>query len=420
MTFSKKISGLLILLLCSLLYAQEDITLNLIVRFGDVKLPSSYRMIGLPGNSEISVGSVLTGEFGKDWVAFADNGSGNLVSFTDNTDEDFILSQGKALWILSKDNLIIENLESPAANMVKEFVRITLHPGWNMITNPLDSSISWESVQKQNDLNDRIYYFKDGRYITNSVKFEPYLGYYFFNRYNLDYLEIPVKETSGIYKSDYTEYDTVKVIVSSDNIVYDEFVVLTGSNVTQTNITQYSPPDNFSSVSIYSEAEGNKVKEIILNPGNDPVNIILKNTLPDAKIDIKKSNNSFGKISLTDQYGIDITNSKVSTGEHYYKLYISEKGNDDIIPDRFEISNPYPNPFNPETNFRLMLTESKDISYRIYDSLGREVFKSGVQNYQPGYHSVSVDMNGFSSGVYYYMFFADNKDIKSGKLILLK
>ncbi|MBN1293570.1 MAG: T9SS type A sorting domain-containing protein [Candidatus Latescibacteria bacterium] len=86
---------------------------------------------------------------------------------------------------------------------------------------------------------------------------------------------------------------------------------------------------------------------------------------------------------------------------------VTEEGNTAETPQAFTLYQNTPNPFNPGTAIRYELTQSQQISMRVYDLLGREVavLDSGMKD--TGYHEVywnGRDANGISaaSGVYLY------------------
>ena len=68
----------------------------------------------------------------------------------------------------------------------------------------------------------------------------------------------------------------------------------------------------------------------------------------------------------------------------------------------FELSENYPNPFNPTTTVTFKLAESEKISLKVYDVLGQLV-KTVFDNktYTAGAHLVTIDMADYSSGVYF-------------------
>jgi hypothetical protein len=71
----------------------------------------------------------------------------------------------------------------------------------------------------------------------------------------------------------------------------------------------------------------------------------------------------------------------------------------------FALEQNYPNPFNPSTTIAFSLSESGLATLEIFDVLGRRVKTVFKDMYQSiGRHYVVVDLEGYSSGVYYYGF----------------
>ncbi|MCW8849923.1 MAG: cohesin domain-containing protein [Melioribacteraceae bacterium] len=94
--------------------------------------------------------------------------------------------------------------------------------------------------------------------------------------------------------------------------------------------------------------------------------------------------------------------------------------------DNFFISPPYPNPFNPITNFRFGLANNAIVNLYIMDIKGTIVKK--MINSKPmnkGIFENQLDGNNLSSGVYFFYFEAvstleGKRYFETGKLILLK
>jgi len=70
----------------------------------------------------------------------------------------------------------------------------------------------------------------------------------------------------------------------------------------------------------------------------------------------------------------------------------------------FELSQNFPNPFNPETHIKFTLPETGNVTLKVYDVLGNEVLTllNGERNY--GTYSVAFNpaQNGLASGIYIY------------------
>lgn len=424
---NKKYILLVWIVFSALQFAQTDIELNLLVRFGDILNTDSYRMVGLPGNSRFKVSELMNGQSTSDWIAFADDGTGKLTPHSPGIDDEFIFSTGKAYWVLSKENFRVQNLTAPAATLTGGKARIPLHSGWNMITNPFDTSTSWEAIKKLNNSNDKIYYFKDGRFTSNSIKFEPYLGYYFFNRFDKEYLEIPANVSSEIYKEATSFPDLISIsLVDNDNVFAEYELYLSNDYPIEDNYSQYSPPLNFVSSAIFSQLSTNGKKEYFSGNifyNNLPLTVPLSMFTNEIPLSISINNNNLGyNAKVVDEFGFDVEQIMPDGKVHNYFLVISnsELSNGTLIPEQFIVSNPYPNPFNPSTKIRVGVPEPVYMTLDIYNVQGKLVKEFKEEKYEAGFNDILINMTGNPSGIYFYRISSENKIHTSGKFILLK
>ncbi|MBN1633229.1 MAG: T9SS type A sorting domain-containing protein [Ignavibacteria bacterium] len=93
---------------------------------------------------------------------------------------------------------------------------------------------------------------------------------------------------------------------------------------------------------------------------------------------------------------------------------------EEINIENEKIINSYPNPFNSITKIQFQVPSQKFVKLVVYDLLGREM-KMLVNEYkQAGVYEVSFDASGLSSGVYYYVLFADGKKVGAKKMAVIK
>ncbi|NIR49895.1 T9SS type A sorting domain-containing protein [candidate division KSB1 bacterium] len=94
------------------------------------------------------------------------------------------------------------------------------------------------------------------------------------------------------------------------------------------------------------------------------------------------------------------------------------------VPENFELSQNFPNPFNPETKIRFQIPNADKVVIKILDMLGREVKSLVDERKKAGFHVVTWDATDnhgrkVSSGVYYYQI-VSGEFRQTRKMLLLK
>lgn len=89
------------------------------------------------------------------------------------------------------------------------------------------------------------------------------------------------------------------------------------------------------------------------------------------------------------------------------------------IPTSFSLSPNYPNPFNVYTTISYSLPNPSQVTFDIYDILGRKVETSVNEKQQAGYHHIVWSAENLSTGIYFYKIQAGNY-IETKKMLLLK
>lgn len=88
-------------------------------------------------------------------------------------------------------------------------------------------------------------------------------------------------------------------------------------------------------------------------------------------------------------------------------------------PEKFQLMQNFPNPFNNETRISFLLPEVSHVSLRIFDLLGNEVSTLLNQEMIEGLHTVAFNPGSLCSGTYFYTLQAGSfRDSK--KIVLLK
>jgi hypothetical protein len=91
----------------------------------------------------------------------------------------------------------------------------------------------------------------------------------------------------------------------------------------------------------------------------------------------------------------------------------------DGVPATFALDQNYPNPFNPSTTIRYGLPYKSNTTLTVFSPLGQQVavFQEGEQ--EAGYHEITLDASGLSSGTYFYRLQAGDF-VQTRKLLLLR
>ncbi len=72
-----------------------------------------------------------------------------------------------------------------------------------------------------------------------------------------------------------------------------------------------------------------------------------------------------------------------------------------MLPERFEISRIYPNPFNPLTQIEFTLPRSEQVTLKVYNLLGQQVATLLNDKLDAGWHRVPFHCGALGSGVYF-------------------
>jgi len=89
------------------------------------------------------------------------------------------------------------------------------------------------------------------------------------------------------------------------------------------------------------------------------------------------------------------------------------------IPNKFSLSQNFPNPFNPSTRINYELPITNYVSLKVYDALGNEVETLVNENQNAGSYSVDFDASQLPSGIYFYKLFTENFS-ETKKMVVVK
>ncbi len=157
-----------------------------------------------------------------------------------------------------------------------------------------------------------------------------------------------------------------------------------------------------------SQIYGTKITDI---PQPEPYDWTPAWPLPEAS-DMQYSNASL-KTGGTD-------GKAIGDGGWFTNGYTGVAQTPNTLPGKFELSNNYPNPFNPSTIIKFSLAKAGNVSLKVYNVMGQLVKTVIANDYRSnGNYEISVNMNNFASGVYFYSLRQGN-NIVTKKMMLLK
>ncbi len=126
------------------------------------------------------------------------------------------------------------------------------------------------------------------------------------------------------------------------------------------------------------------------------------------------------------QIAPDKVQGQVTSGTFYFdNLRLKYPGSSTEVekisssPASFNLEQNYPNPFNPSTVINFNLAKKEKVSLKVYDILGREVATLINKDFTAGFHSVTFNASGLSSGMYFYRLQTDEHSVVR-KMVLVK
>lgn len=398
------------------------------VNNSDLTLSENFKMVSIPGDTTISLKSILTGEVGNSWMAFREVGGDYPLPYIPEDEENFKFSPGKAFWIISKNNIHLGPFFVNKVPLQSNTYSIKLNKGWNLISNPFDKPLNWKDVRLLNNLqNDLIYYFYEGYYDNASVKMQPYLGYYYYNRKELDEIILPYPGSVQLHKAEIkTNYFRLKSINDKDT----SSITIYLSDKENTELSnQLYPINNFVQFGTTVNLLNKLYSEIVIYPGNEitrlPLSIINRKN--------KKIKYIF-ESNITESYSnivFSILNDKIITPLDNIPFYLNENSNLEIligkqdifnnliIPKVFNVSQNHPNPFNPTTQINIFLPEDSQLTIDVFNSIGEKVSTLFAGSAKAGEHKFTFNGDFLSSGIYFYSV-KSNFGVVTKKMVLIK
>jgi len=376
------------------------------------------------------------------------------------------MAPGKAFWLIVKEAGQIIDTGPGVSNPTEKEFAIPLYPKWNFIANPFNFPIMVDKLRLKSNGQSPILRSYQGSWSPISTQitvFEPFEGYAVDNKLNIVdtlFVDPDLSPLSGsLSKSFYSTLDknilwSIRILAQSQDARDEDNVAAIVPSASQNwdELDQPEPPVIGDYVSVYFSHRDwqTLAKAFCIDARPDPAGA--------GEIwEFEVKTNIRDKVNLTFE-GIDEvppelevwlvddalkitqnlreTNHYVVAGSEQPKQlklvvgkhdFVGEKlAGAQLIPTSYELSQNFPNPFNPATTIRYGLPQAERVTLKIYNLLGEEV--ALIMNDElraAGYHAAiwdGRDKNGkvVASGVYVYRLQAGSSVIMTKKLALIK
>ena len=399
--------------------------------FGD-KL-SNYQIIAVPLKlSNDNVSSVFNA------LGFYDNTQWRLFDYgaKDNeranreygTGSFSTIEPGKGYWLIARNSTTINPGEGTAAGsdlLIDETnpFKITLAPGWNLIGNPYNFTISWAQVLtasgEPGGVATALTIFKNGTLTADGPVLGPYRGAFIKNTNSTDIeLKIPVLRDSNLPKDGRLSSEKIDLLKNQWSIPIS---VSNGDLTNETGGIGMHPKaklidqDDFDRTSV-PLFEGMNMPELVFSATSKTP--LTKDVVPtqdhftwpftvahsgDEPLKLqwptidKAGEQQLVLLDVATQRVINMTIETVITLSSASKSLRIIFGNQHYINQVLEkelpaIGLPFPNPAKEEVKIPIFISESLDnsnVTVRVYNSLGKEVATLLDDHFSKGYHSLN-------------------------------
>lgn len=402
----------------------QDVSVSINQSFGDATDQSNYILAGLPGQVDLPVNSTLEGNNPDDWRAFWDNGASSvdqgLVEFDGSGTFNF--RPGRGFWILARNPWTVSQTFSPVSLNADGTASISLHGGWNIISNPFGKAIPWAAVQEANGASQDLWQW--GGSFSSSASFasaQNGQAFYFLNDQGLNELRVPFFLPPGAgaaiaqdKASDDVQAITLTAYEGDQRAAAIEAGFATDAAAGQDALDQFAPPSYFESASLHLQ--------------NDQIDAQYANLAADFRPMTAEDGQRFdvtlraepGETIRFEATGLDpfrgqevrLVNKadglshnllenptmtyRPENEESSFVLLVGspdfvDQKQSEVIPEQVKLLPNYPNPFHGQTTVSYALPEQSEVRLVIYDILGREVRTLVNKQQRAGLHSIQWD-----------------------------
>lgn len=425
----------------------SNLELDKIYSFDAKELSGSWRLVSLPGaDSSINVDHLMVGQPGKIWTAFRFNRNDEFVQYHPTSRRDFFFKPGEGYLILSEDVFVVRDKIVPRVKIgVDSVFTIPLKEGWNLISNPFQYLVSWEKTRNYNRLRGNrsvIHQYISGDYRKPFI-IEPYKAYFFYNIDNLPSLDIP-HPIKYIPEPDFNFFKSSAPLLNLDISIENNQAVsleLFAGDAEDARTMNIPHPPSLNTTFRAGWVNDQQSRQVWISSTVDTQSQTSDIASVLLRVDITEA----GEVQLNPQFDEDnwalmLTNLNsdssplflqaneqslyLEEGTHYFEVLVGHedllKKRMDELPNKIELAQNFPNPFNPSTTVNFSINKPQQIRLQIYDMNGRKVMEPVNDLKTAGNYSVQIDASSLASGVYIYRLITEKGIMRAKKMTLLK
>jgi len=414
--------------------------------FPDPTQRRSFRLVALPGTGGPSLSSTLSGQQGEDWRAFRELGATDTSAFSRSpcgSGTSCTLEAGAGYWLIARDAWAVEDslqtvaLEPDTAADTPVY-RLPLQDGWNAISNPLETDVSWGAVQAANGTNQPLYRWDGGWTEASTFASATDGEAYYFRDDDLDTLVVPYPDLGPSESQTDTESRLAKrtdagptlslhAVRDGDTLSTVRAGRRTGVDAGLDSTDRYAPPTYFGTTSLRllqsGEERTHALRADYRPPGAEghAFDVRLR-AAPDTAITLAAR----GLASFSDDRVVLVNRAQgrshdlradssvtlaPSSKTSRFRLLVGsaafvEDTQEELAPDETKLLPNYPNPFRRTTTIEYALEERQEVRISVYDVLGRRVQVLVDDTKRAGFHRLQWQGRGrdgrpVASGVYF-------------------
>ncbi|NUN09594.1 MAG: choice-of-anchor D domain-containing protein [Ignavibacteriaceae bacterium] len=411
----------------------DTITVSKSITFPDVTSSASYRLVGLPGNNDLSISQFVgSGDAGKEWNAYLDNGANtNYFESYSAGSTKFNFKPGNGFWLLSKNGFNVSSRNVTSVPLATDnSYSITLNAGWNIISNPFDKAVLWSNIKAFNNLpaNASIYSWAGSYPFPGATVMQPYEGYYYRNDAGAGaIIKIPFIPASGIAREQDNNTSFGEKHIRIELVRQGEILGTVAAAFAQSaslgmdDIDIIAPPGDFevSGLRIINNSFPERSTQLFVEARNiSEVNHEFAFTTRkmkniEASLRFTRADEFQNEVYLYDtememlynvKEGADVAVPAYSTVRQYRLIlgtsdFIQQKKSE-ITPLQTRLMQNFPNPFTRTTVLRYSIADEGRVTIKLFDILGREAGLLLDEYAKPGSYEIVFSGEKLAGGVY--------------------